>query len=320
LKPEINLRKYKGIDGICMETDMLAIVLLPSQGAKLCSIYDKVQKREYVYQGKTETYQAAEYGQSYLIGECAGIDEMFPNIDECFYDAYPWKGTALPDHGEIWAIPWDVQIGDDCLSFETCGVRLPYRLSKTVTIREDGTVRADYTVENLTSFPLDYIWAAHMMFEAEKGCVYEFPPNLDKAYCTLTESGAIGCYGDTFPYPIVPQKDGSLYDVRIHRGSEVNDYQKFYFCDRMPQGWAGIRYPDGAALHIRFPVDTIPYLGVLQGEGGPLQLDCMFLEPCSGAFDRPDIAKLHRMNSVLQPREKCEWYLEINISSKACVD
>jgi hypothetical protein len=208
-----------------------------------------------------------------------------------------------------------MEIDGSRIRFETFGVRLPYKLTKTLAM-ESGTIRSEYTLENLSPFPMDYIWAAHMMLEAEKGCVYEFPDGLNRAYCTLTESGAIGRYGDTFDFPLAPQKDGSSYDARVHRGAEADDYQKFYFCDRMPEGWAGIRYPDGTSLKIRFPADRIPYLGVLQGEGGPLHIDCMFLEPCSGAFDRPDIAKLHRMNSVLGPREKCEWYLEIKVEGR----
>lgn len=308
---------YKGIDCICMENGELCAVFLPSQGAKLCSLKNKRTGYEYIYQGKTTEYRVAEYGQSFLDGECAGVDEMFPNIDEFYYDAKPWKGTGFPDHGEVWALPWEHVIRGGTLHMSVTGVKLPYRLTKTVSM-EDGKLHMEYEVENLSGYPIDYIWAAHMMLAAEEGCRFEFDEQLSRAYVTMSDSGTIGRYGDTFSYPLV-EKDGQIvYDMRIHRGEEVSDYQKFYFADALQpgQGWGRVVYPDESSLTIEFPTEEVPYLGAIQAEGGELDLRCMFLEPCTGAFDRPDLAKMHGMNSRLQPKEKKRWYLDLTICSK----
>ena len=304
---------YKGIDAVKTEHGKYSAVFLPTQGAKLCSLYDRELGCEYIYQGKTDAYRNALYGMSYLDGECAGVDEMFPNIDAFYYETEPWKGVHFPDHGEVWALPWDCREADGKLIFQAYGVKMPYRLTKTVFWEADGILRMDYTLENLTGFQMDYIWAAHMMFSAEKGCKFAFPENLKKAYTTMSDSGRIGRYGDTFDYPIVTLPNGQTYDVRIHDGESVSDYQKFYFAEPMEGevGWGRIAYPNATALTVEFPAKQIPYMGVVQGEGGSLDLHCMFLEPCTGAFDRPDLAKQHNMNSVLMPYEKRHWYLKI---------
>ena len=81
-----------------------------------------------------------------------------------------------------------------------------------------------------------------------------------------------------------------------------------------------IHYPEGGSLRVEFPAAEVPYLGAIQAEGGALGLRCMFLEPCTGAFDRPDLAKQHHMNSVLAPYETKRWYLTIRLEEPECTN
>ena len=310
---KISESTYKGIFCLKIENETICVTFLPAQGAKLCSLIYKPTGKEFILQSSHAAYPEAEYAQNYLLGDCAGVDEMFPNIDQCFYDAEPWLGTRLPDHGEVWALPWNYTIGKDDIEFHTHGVRLPYTLSKRVSIAQPCTLKTDYIVRNMSPFPMDYIWAAHMMIASQKGCALNFPEGLKKAYVTMSDSQLIGTYGDTFEYPLVHKQDGTVYDVRIHRGPEANDYQKFYFADPLPEGWGEILYPDGHRLRVEFPKEEVPYIGAIQAEGGELNIRCLFLEPCTGAFDRPDIAKLHGMNSVLPPNSESGWYLNIKV-------
>ncbi|MHB8276843.1 MAG: hypothetical protein ACYDIA_04225 [Candidatus Humimicrobiaceae bacterium] len=62
-------------------------------------------------------YKPGVYGSTYVKAECAGFDEIFPTIDECFYVTYPWKGIPIPDHGEVWSIPWQLDIENKNLHF-----------------------------------------------------------------------------------------------------------------------------------------------------------------------------------------------------------
>lgn len=314
--------QYKGYPAAALEHGAYRAVFLPRQGCKLASLRSEKTGREYIYQGKTEQYREAKYGMGYLDGECAGVDEMFPTIDACFYDAEPWKGAYLPDHGEVWTLPWQTELCEGELRAAVTGVRLPYRLTKRVRWQEPGVLRIDYTAHNPTPFAMDFIWAAHMMLTGYKGCRFEFPDGLHKAYTTMSDSGLIGRYGDTFSYPLASQPDGSVYDASICRGTDADDYQKFYFADKLQgeTGWGCIHYPEGGSLRVEFPAAEVPYLGAIQAEGGALGLRCMFLEPCTGAFDRPDLAKQHHMNSVLAPYETKRWYLTIRLEEPECTN
>lgn len=307
---------YKDMPCICMESSAVRAAFLPGQGAKLCSIRYIRTDKEFAFQKKGERYRKAYYGQSYLEGECAGIDEMFPNIDAFNYDDQPWEGTFLPDHGELWALEWDCVQKENAIIFQAHGVKLPYSIQKTVQFLDANTLSCSYEVHNHSPFPIHYIWAAHMMLEGEKGCMFEFPFKETKAYCTLSDSGTIGSYGDSFTYPFVQKADGSVYDIRLHRGNDANDYQKFYFAGKVPEGWGQIQYPDGHLFRIDFDRHAVPYLGAIQGEGGAFNIRCMFLEPCTGAFDNPVAAKQHGMNSVLPPNESAKWFLNIAVTKE----
>lgn len=309
--------KYKGIECICLENGDMRASFLPGQGAKLCSYYNRKTGYEYIYQGKGTDYKTGTYGQSFLEGECAGVDEMFPNIDAFYYDSYPWEGTHFPDHGELWALPWDARTDEGSLAMTVYGIKLPYRFTKVVTMNQYGKLYMEYQLENLSPFEMPFVWAAHMMFHAEEHCCFEFEKSLSKAYTTMSDSKMIGKYGDTFAYPLVKDSEGRDYDIRENRGEQASDYQKFYFAEKLKehQGWGRIVYPDQGSLTISFPTDKVPYLGAVQGEGGELGLRCMMLEPCTGAFDRPDIARLHDMDSVLKPKEIREWYLDIEVKN-----
>jgi len=309
----ISEASYKGITALKLDNGKYSALFIPQQGSKLCSLVSDENNREFIYQGKTSQYRLAYYGSGYLEGECAGIDEAFPNIDEYFYDAQPWKGILLPDHGEVWSLPWKYEVEDDGVAFSVDGVNLPYSLKKKVKWNDQNCLRMEYTLINNSDFDMDYIWASHMMIAAEKGCKFRFPEQLSKSYTTMSDTKTIGGYGDTFYYPKGTSSMGVSYDMSVYRGESSNDYQKWYFADKVPGivGWGEVVYPDDRIFRIEFPTDSVPYLGAIQAEGGTLDIKCMFMEPCSGAWDRPDIAKMHKMNSVVKKREIKEWYLNI---------
>lgn len=313
-----NIRKttYKDYPALSIENDLVRAVFLPSQGAKLVSLQLLSSAYEFVYQGDSTVYRVASFGQSFLDGENAGVDDMFPTIKAGYYDVFPWQGTPLADHGEVWALEWDCLIEGDSIEMSTCGVRFPYRLIKRVTL-EGSSLTMEYRAENLSRFPFEYIWASHMMLHAEQGSCYIFPAHLTKARCTLSDRGRIGSFGDVFPFPFVTLPDGHTEDLRINRGITADDFEKFYFIEPLREGRASVIHPDGHRLSIEFPLEQVPYLSAIQGEGGKLMLHCMFFEPCTAAYDRPDLARHFHTQSILPPKGIHEWYLKMVLGTES---
>ncbi len=108
--------------------------------------------------------------------------------------------------------------------------------------------------------------------------------------------------------------DGTQRDLRWMRPKATRQAEKYFVQGRMPAGWCAVRYHrSGVTLALSWPVERVPYLGILPNEGGWDDLYNIFLEPCSAPFDRPDVARLHGALSTLGPKSSCEWYLEISI-------
>ncbi|MEI6388519.1 MAG: hypothetical protein WCQ50_18040 [Spirochaetota bacterium] len=297
-----------------IESEALAAVVIPEHGAKLASLRSLSSGREFLFQRPGVKYRRSSYDSDYLAGECSGFDEVCPTVLEYFYDREPWKGIRIPDHGEVWALPWSCETDSESLDLSVRGVRLPYQLRKRITLAEPDCLRISYELTNETAFPIDFIWCAHIMLEAEKGCRIAGPRDMGRCVATMSESGAIGAWGEEFDYPVTPLKDGSSYDASLHRGADADDYQKFFFKGRVPEGRAGLEYPDGHVLTVSFPEREVPCFAAIQAEGGKLGIRCVFLEPSTAAFDRPDLARLKGLNSVLPPKGRLVWHLGLRVT------
>lgn len=305
--------RYKNQKAIIVENENLSMSFLPDTGANLASVVLKEENFEFMVQRPEREYRRVEFGGDYVEAECSGMDDMFPTIDRCYYERFPWSGTELADHGEVWNLAADVNVkGDDRVDFTFHGVRLPYVFHKNVSIIEKNTVRIDYSAENNTDFEMDFLWAGHTMLQAEPGTRVIVPEDCICAQAVFTDSGRIGAYGEEFDYPVYREKDGSLRDMSV-MGERQKDSEKYYLKYPLTEGMCGIERTNGRSFTYRFPADRVPYLGLLQNFGGFREMYNMFLEPCTSPFDRPDVARLMKKNCVIPPRSAYDWYLEITV-------
>jgi hypothetical protein len=307
--------EYKGQEAVSIETGSILAQFLPLIGSKMCSLVYKPLGSELLVQRPGKEYLLEPYGGDYVAAECSGFDDMFPTIDKCFYETYPWQGTPIPDHGEVWSIPWDCSVEDDGLRFVTCGVRFPYKLEKWVYFADDTILRIDYRLSNLSSFDFDFMWAGHPMFYLEEGCELVLPPGVKGIVSTLSYSGALGRYGDEFAWPTFRLPDGTERDLRRIRPEKTKDAEKYFVKGKMPEGWCALKYRQSDfTLALSFPVAQVPYLAILPNEGGWQDLYNIFLEPCTASFDRLDVAKLHGEFSTVKAKSVYEWHLNLTIA------
>ena len=316
MKARITETQYKDQRAVTIEAGAIAAQFLPSIGAKMASLVHKPLGLELMVQRPNSTYLLESYDGDYAEGECSGLDDMFPTIDRCHYWSYPWQGTRMPDHGEVWSIPWDLNVVDDRLHMATYGVRFPYRLEKWVSFTAPSVLRIDYRVTNLSSFPFDFLWAAHAMLSMEEGAELTLPPGVQRVVACFTIDGCMGNYGEVLDWPLCRLPDGSERDLRIMRPNTTRQADKYYVEGTMPEGWCALTYPEsGLTLALSFPVQHVPYLGILSNEGGWDDLYNMFLEPCTAPFDRPDVAKLHKAVSTVKAKSTYEWHLTICVAA-----
>jgi hypothetical protein len=306
---------YKDQKALTIESELITAQFLPQIGAKLCSLIYRPLGLEMLVQRPGKQYLLQPYDGVYVAGECSGLDDMFPTIDECYYEQQPWKGIKAPDHGEVWSIPWDCGADENRLHCAVHGVRFPYRLEKWISFAGDATLHVQYRLSNLSAFDFDFLWAAHPMFMLEEGAELRLPEGVKQLTLVSTLGRAAGAYGDVVDWPIATGSDGHEVDLRRIQAKAAGAYHKYYVKGRLPEGWCVLTYPQsGIELRMAFPVETVPYLAILPNEGGWQDLYNIFLEPATASFDRPDVARLHKETSTVKARSTYEWYLELALA------
>jgi galactose mutarotase-like enzyme len=312
---EIHTSQYKDQAAVTIESQAICAQFLPETGAKLASLIYKPHNFELLVQRPGKKYLVQSFDGVYTDGECSGLDDMFPTIDTCFYDRYPWEGVKMADHGEVWSLPWETTQEEDRLHFSVYGVRFPYRLEKWASIAEEGLLRLDYRLTNLSSFDFGCVWAAHPMFNLEEDTELVLPEGVDSVVGTFGIPDGFVTYGDEYRWPVGAFMDGVSRDFRKLRPKATREAYKYYIKGKMPAGWCGLKYHrQKFTFAMSFPVKQVPYLGILPNEGGWQDLYNIFLEPCTAPFDRPDAARYRGQDFTLQASSSFSWHLNLTLA------
>jgi len=304
---------YKDIEGVILENELLRVAVLPSIGSKTASLVYKPLEYETLWQNPDKFYRKTGYGASYGEGEFSGFDEMFPAISRCFYEDPPWEGTEVPDHGEVWALPWTEKIEQDTLVMKVRGVRFPYCLKKRVFI-EGSVFRIDYFLENYGPVEFHYIWAAHPLFNTCPGMEFIVPEGMNRIFNSVP-GRRLGRYGREISFPMSTDYQGNSFDLSKVPEKNTFGYQKYFFTDKVPEGRCSLRNPEnGLDITLSFPETQVPYLGMWLNEGGWEGQYNIAPEPATAAMDRIDFSRMWNMGSSIGPYEKKSWYFEIKCS------
>lgn len=311
----IKRSEYKGRDAVTVGNGRLEACFLPADGGKMARLTDLGTGREFLVQAKNSEYLPLDFDRPYIDGECSGFDDMFPTIDEGYYELSPWKGVLLKDHGEVCRLKWDCEVEDSLVRMSVHGVGLPYRLTKTVRFEEESLF-LEYTCENSSGFDMDFLWAAHLMLTVEEGGRILVPfAEGSKAVCVFTQDSDFAGYGDRVDWPVHTTASGRGIPLSetLACNPRGNNY-KYYFNETVPEGICGYAYPDGTSLLVDFDRRHVPYLGIWTNEGSFKGYHNIALEPCTATFDRPDRARLRGQHSTVPAGGRFGWWMSFSVA------
>ncbi len=311
----ISESSYKDIPSVLFENEFIRLLFLPEHGGKAASILDRKSGREFLLQAPNTAYRKQPYDGNYTTGECSGFDDMFPTIDPVPYPDFPWKGAGMPDHGEVCALPWQWRRNGDSLEMSVDGLRFPYTLTKRISFIGERRIRIAYCARNRSGYPFEYIYASHLMLNVEDDGEILLP-GAGKATWGFSRFPKGASYGDKLEWPIAILPDGR---VSLDRTPELNpdgNNYKFFLEGALNSGWCGYRYPDGTLFRLNFSPKELPAFCLWVNDGSFHGFRNIALEPCSAAYDRIDIARLHGQRSIIAPFGCQEWTLELEISAQ----
>jgi hypothetical protein len=148
---------------------------------------------------------------------------------------------------------------------------------------------------------------------------FRVPDGMDRIVNAVA-STTLGGYGRELPFPRCPGpatgagKESAELDLSRMPDRNSSGYQKYYFADKVTEGWCSLRRPDnGVDVTLRFPPEEVPFLGMWLNEGGLAGQYNIAPEPATAAMDRIDFSRMWGKGSSIGPHETREWFLRIEV-------
>lgn len=277
--------------------------VIPGLGAKVDSLTHLPSGREWLLAPSRALPDRHEYGSTFTDAVMGGWDEMLPTVDACRYPAQPYADVQLPDHGEVWALSWDVV---ECTATSiTCAVEgraLPYRMRRSVSI--DGpTITMRYTLAVDGDAELALLWTPHPQFTVRPGTTLRLPPSVNRLTTVAEEPEGGSEQG------ILPVVASGLDCTEIvPAGRDM----MLYLEPEARADWVELRDPDGCRLRMSWENEHLPYLAVWM-DHGRYSPAVVCPEPMSGYYD--DLARAHDHDKILivTPGRPVEWAIRVTL-------
>jgi hypothetical protein len=284
---KINVVREGEFERVILQNDAIRTVILPELGGKIGSLVSLKTGREFFLQHPDRSYRRAHYGDPFGDFDISGFDECLPTVSECPYPEPPFASVTLPDHGEVWALPWKHDLQGEELILEVAGVHLPYLLRRKTRL-SGSVVELDYEISNTGSKPFKYLWSAHPLLMIEAGAEIVLPPDVGEVLVDYSAGNHLAV-GKTNTWPCAWTADGKSVVLNMISGPDQKTADKL-FTPVLTKGYCGLRFPStGEAIFFRFNPQAVPFVGLWICQGGfPADGPPEFtvaLEPCSG---RPD--------------------------------
>lgn len=302
---ELRNIEWKNLQGIQLENEFLSVVILPSLGGKIASIFEKGKEVELTAQNEEEYYKIPEWGADFSQYDASGLDEAFPNItaadivrngERCFY----------PDHGEIWSGSFSYQKEKEGVRLSYQSKKFGYIYEKKICLRKN-CILLSYDIRNEYVHPFPCIWTFHGLMRYEEDMEFLYAEEVER-FENVFDSEELGAVGERY------ERKNTKYNFERVPERKANTMVKFYVDGKLQRGFCGYRYPAlGVECRYHYDAEKLPYLGVWITAGGFRGDYNCAMEPANGYYD--DIRNAERNNKLyyLKKENPLKFSLEIEV-------
>ncbi len=131
------------IDLRVLASGELSIAVAPDLGGRIVELIDLSNGRQWLWRNHRVPFGPVASGSAYDDVWQGGFEELFPSDASAVI-----RETSYPDHGELWAAPWQVvHSNDHTIELTVVGSATGVRIGKRLSIEGAGlTIR--YWLEN----------------------------------------------------------------------------------------------------------------------------------------------------------------------------
>jgi galactose mutarotase-like enzyme len=163
----------QGFEVYVLNNEEVEIAVVPELGAKIISLKNLRTGREWMWHPPGGSRLFANHpGDDFAKSPLVGADECLPTVAPCV-----WLGRELPDHGEVWGKPWQVDPEAWAGGILKTSVRLkisPFEFERTLELHENE-IHLDYRLRNLNTQAEAFLWAFHPLLNLQAGDQLELP-------------------------------------------------------------------------------------------------------------------------------------------------
>lgn len=308
---------WLGQPALTLETPSLRFITVPGMGAKIVSLFDKRANREWLLPPVNRSFKPVAYGASFVEQDMSGWDEIFPTTDACLYPVDGrYKHCPLPDHGEVWALSWQIDsVTHDRIQLSTIGRALPYRLSRTAQVMDEQRVRLTFEVVNTGAEPLAALWSAHPQFAVDTETCIKLPASVERVV-NVHPTQDWGAVNQIYPWHEAQSQRGQWQQLDRIGTADLHHCRKFFVMPDQRISWAALQQDsDGVWVRLSWDSECVPYFGLWVDEGTYNPAPTAALEPTTGYYDRLDVAWQNNRVMHLPPDQSVSWYLDVEVGS-----
>ena len=270
------------IPTIVLENELIRISLLAGKGTDLVEFNYKPNDLDFAWLAPAGVRNPLALASTspdllatFLDTYPGGWQEVFPNAGA----PAQWAGASYGQHGEVFALPWDVAIETDTVEtvavrFTVRGVKSPCVTTKVVSLRSGVPgIRFEETVANPSPVPVDVMWGHHITFGGPflvPGVKIALPEGLT----AFPHEDVVGPGGrrvdttDPFAWPIGNNAAGEPEDFSIV--PEQGAPSELFYLTGFAGGVGGYeitRPGDALGMRVEWDAATLPYLWYWQEFG-----------------------------------------------------
>jgi len=183
------------VRAVSLENDHVRVVVLPEVGGMIHQFIHKVSGRDLLYHHPRLAARPAYYRAPIDDWWAGGVIEGLPSGFACTV-----AGEQLPDFGELWSEPWDVEVMSDESIRLSCRTRIcPVQMTRVMSLREDDlALRMRHRIDNLSETPIDILWGIHPTLPVGPRTMIQVPAQTE--YLMHDTAGSVPNQGQPSPF------------------------------------------------------------------------------------------------------------------------